>query len=476
MNRSEARLSGWGNCPRQVCRVQRPARPEQLRRAVLAGAEPDYVARGCGRAYGDASLNEQRGVLDLTAQNRFLEFDPQRGRLRCQAGTTLDEILATFLPRGWFLPVTPGTRFVSVGGAIAADVHGKNHHRDGSFGSFVERLELLTADGRVVVCGPQQERPVFLATLGGMGLTGIILSADLRLRRIDTAYVDVRYERAEHVEQALDCLDQSEDAAQYSVAWIDCLATGARLGRSVVMLGNPAARDQLPTSLRERALDLSAPAPRTAPRFVPEWALNRHSVRAFNAAYYAAHRPGRRLVDRYRFHYPLDAMRHWNRIYGRRGFVQYQALFPRETSCRGLVELLTAVAQSGRASFLAVLKSCGPAGDGILSYLHEGHTLALDIPYRGSATQRLVSELDQILLRHGGRIYLAKDALSDARTVAAMYPRKAEFLRIKRELDPANRFASSLSRRLELHDRSLTVPVTRRTSTGRPAIGRSHAA
>lgn len=441
-------LSGWGNCPRQACFSQFAESWSDVGRAILDGREHSTIARGMGRSYGDSAINELGSVVNCSHLNRFLAFDDATGLLECEAGVSFAEIIKHFLPRGWFLPTTPGTKFVTVGGAIAADVHGKNHHVDGSFGNFVDRIKLQLADGSIVDCTRENDPDLFWATIGGMGLTGIILSAVFRLTRVQTAYCDVQYRRTANLESTLDNFQSTHDDYRYSVAWIDCVATGESLGRSVLMLGNDADRDRLPPSAIKSPLTLPKRSKRTVPFNFPSGVLNYWTVKAFNTLYYAKNKDGRRIVDFDAFYYPLDGINHWNRIYGRKGFVQYQALFPKESARAGLKKLLECIAQSRQASFLAVLKGCGAATPGMLSYLFPGFTLALDFPYRGPVTHRLFDALDKIVLEFGGRLYLAKDALMSSETFAQMYPRLPEFLAVKSRVDPHNRFVSSQARRV----------------------------
>jgi decaprenylphospho-beta-D-ribofuranose 2-oxidase len=437
-------LSGWGRFPVEPAHVYRPEKRAELRELLASGAEPSYIARGLGRSYGDAALNAGGGVVRQTRLNRFLSFDPQTGILECEAGVSFAEIIRHFLPRGFFPPVTPGTQFVTVGGAIAADVHGKNHHRDGTLANFVTDLQLLTADGRVMHCSPSENADVFWATAGGMGLTGIILTARLRLRRVESAFLTVDYRRARCLDEALDVMAETDAGHQYSVAWVDCLATGASFGRSVVMQGDhaPAARlGKDPWKVRERR-------PVTLPLHLLAFALNKLSVAAFNALYCASHRHrAGQLVDYQRFFYPLDAIRNWNRLYGRRGFVQYQVVFPPETARSSLSLLLRRLAQAGYAPYLAVLKRFGDRNQGLLSFPLKGITLALDIPVSCGLVE-VLSGCDSIVLDGGGRLYLAKDALMSGRTFSASYPRLEEFRQLKARLDPAGMLSSSLARRL----------------------------
>jgi FAD/FMN-containing dehydrogenase len=461
-----ARVAGWGNYPAADCDLSGADRQEGVRRAIAAAAEaaraatphhrepsgegPGLIARGLGRAYGDSAVNGDGIVLEQRARRRFLAFDETTGALTLEAGASLADVIDAFLPRGWFPGTVPGTKFVTIGGAIAADVHGKNHHLDGSFGSFVDGFTLMLADGSTVACSRTSEPELFAATLGGMGLTGVILEATIRLRRVETGWYRVRTERATNLDDMLDRFDTGDDDFRYSVAWLDGIARGEGLGRGVLMRANDAALDELPPKARRRALDPPRRGTRTLPVHLPDWALNPLSMKAMNTGYYALARPGEAYVDFDRYFFPLDAVRHWNRGYGRRGFVQYQALLPTASERTGLREILGAIAASGRASFLSVLKRSGPAGEGMLSYLFPGATLALDLPNTGAPLRRLVARLDAMLLDHGGRLYLAKDALAGPETIRAMYPRLDEFLAVKRRVDPAGVFTSSQARRLGL--------------------------
>ncbi len=440
-------LSGWGRFPVETCNVYRPDSRRQLAAVLESSSQPSLISYGMGRSYGDAPLNAQGGVICHSRLNRFLAFDGQSGVLECEAGVSLAEILRYFLPHGFFLPVTPGTKFVTVGGAIAADVHGKNHHQDGTFGNFVLDFKLLTPKGGILSCSANNNREIFWATLGGMGLTGVILSARMKLRPVESAWMQVDYQQAANLEDALRMMTESDIRYQYSVAWIDCLATGRHMGRAVLMRGNHAPVKELPASMR----DPLAEAPRrrwTLPFDFPSLALNSLTVRAFNTLYYNLHRNAvQKLVDLETFFYPLDAIDHWNRLYGRRGFVQYQSALPLAGGLEGLKKVLTRLAQSRRASFLAVLKRFGKSNPGLLSFPMEGYTLALDLPV-ASGLIPLLRELDGLVLDYGGRIYLAKDALMTAPTFAAMYPRVEQFREIKNRIDPGGLFSSSQARRL----------------------------
>ena len=442
------RLAGWGNFRPDLARLVMAPNLRALQATLSHDTSSNFIARGLGRSYGDSAVNYVGAVLCQTPRNRFLDFDSHSGLLTCEAGVSLAEIIECFLYRGWFLPTTPGTKHITVGGAIAADVHGKNHHGEGSWGNFVTRFRLLTADGTVRECSRSENQEVFHATLGGMGLTGIILDASIQLTPVSTAFVHVHQRRSRNLEETLDMLTETEASYRYSVAWIDCLSRGKHLGRSVVMLGNDAEVDQLPKNRRQDACRLPRRRGWAVPCYFPRWVLNPWSIKAFNCLYYHTHRQADLIVDFDRFFYPLDSIRYWNRIYGRPGFVQYQALFPKETSQQGMRKLMDVITESGQGSFLAVLKSSGAANEGTLSYLFKGHTLALDFPYRGIRTEKLCARLDQILLEYGGRVYLAKDALVSREAFEKMYPQLDAFKQVKAALDPDQRFRSAQSDRL----------------------------
>jgi decaprenylphospho-beta-D-ribofuranose 2-oxidase len=438
-------LSGWGRYPRIDCRLVEPRDAAEVRRATLASAS--LIARGNGRSYGDAALNPA-GTLSMLRSDRLLAFDGTTGSLTCEAGVLLSDILEVFVPRGWFPPVTPGTSLVSVGGMIAADVHGKNHHRDGSFGDHVESLDLMLADGRVVTCGPDREPELFRATCGGMGLTGVILSARFRLLPVETAYIRQETLRAPDLDTAM-ALFEASQGWTYTVAWIDCLSGGARLGRSLLYRGEHARLDELPAELRAAPLAPRRRRPLGVPLDLPGFTLNRWSLRAFNEAYYRRGRPGEAILDYRPYFYPLDAVSDWNRIYGRNGFVQFQCVLPKEASAEGMRSLLGAIAGAGLGSFLAVLKLFGRQGPGLLSFPMEGYTLALDFPATTPALS-LLWRLDAIVAGHGGRLYLAKDARMGTATMRRGYPRLDEFQALRAALDPSGKFSSLQSERLGL--------------------------
>ncbi|WP_229223745.1 FAD-binding oxidoreductase [Duganella sp. sic0402] len=395
------------------------------------------IARGLGRSYGDSALAPL--VMAQTRRHLLRGFDPATGILCCEAGATLADLLEVLLPQGWFLPVTPGTKFVTVGGAVASDVHGKNHHVDGCFSAHVLSFELLLADGRRLHCTRDTHPELFRATCGGMGLTGILLTVTLRLRRVPSAYIDQTTLRAGSLAEVLDLFEQ-HGSARYSVAWIDCVTGGARLGRSLLMLGEHAQQGGL------------APRPkrsRTLPVDLPAQLLNRHTIGAFNTLYYHQPRTARAQVHYEPYFYPLDGLLQWNRLYGKAGFVQYQFVIPRAAGTQALHAILTRIAASGRGSFLAVLKTFGPANDNYLSFPLEGYTLALDFKLEPGLLA-LLDELDAMVLAAGGRHYLAKDARMSAATFQRAYPQFAAFQQVRRDYGALGAFASCQSNRLGL--------------------------
>ena len=435
-------LSGWGRFPRLECRVIAPADLEAVPAAVAA--EPSLIARGNGRAYGDAALNPA-ATMELRACAGVEGFDAETGWIVARAGTMLSDLIDAFLPRGWFPPVSPGTRFVTLGGMIAADVHGKNHHVAGSFGAHLGWIELALANGEVRRCSPDADAELFAATCGGMGLTGVILRAAFRMIPVETSMIRRETLRAPDLDAAMDLFEASAGWT-YSVAWIDCLSGGHALGRSVLTRGEHARVAEVPSRV-------AGPPARTRRMGfdLPGFALNRWSVRAFNALYFRAGRPGTAFVELAPFFYPLDAILEWNRMYGRSGLFQYQCVLPLAASRAGMTALLRRIAASGAGSFLSVLKRfgdvAGPA-PGLLSFPMEGYTLALD--FRATAANlALATELDAIVADHGGRLYLAKDARM-APAMLRFYPGLERFRALRAAVDPGGRFASALSRRLGL--------------------------
>lgn len=402
------------------------------------------IPHGNGRCYGDASLSSD--VVNTLRYDKLLAFDEVNGIITCQSGLLLSDLLQIIVPRGWFLPVTPGTKFITVGGAVASDVHGKNHHVEGSFSRHVLSISVLTGTGQIIVCSPDADPDLFQATCGGMGLTGVILDVKFRLKRIHTAYIRQKQIRARNLDEIMD-LFRENSGSTYSVAWIDCLKSGKHFGRSILILGEHATTDEV------KADNVLLPKEKsllTVPFYFPSFVLNGFSVRAFNAVYYAKNykKTLESVVHYDGFYYPLDSILNWNRIYGKRGFVQYQFVLPLETSRQGLVDIMTRINRRGAGSFLAVLKLFGEQDD-LISFPMRGYTLALDFPIEPGLFAFL-DELDNIVADYGGRIYLSKDARMKSEIFWRTYPHAEEFRAILRKYDPENRFVSHLSQRLML--------------------------
>ncbi|MFD0415381.1 FAD-binding protein [Streptomyces sp. NPDC127108] len=447
--RAPVPLTGWGRTAPSAAHVMRPRTHEEAVAALRVCAERGGIARGLGRAYGDAAQNAGGAVLDMTGLDRVHAIDADAGTVVCDAGVSLHRLMEVLLPLGWFVPVTPGTRYVTVGGAIGADIHGKNHHVSGSFARHVRSLDLLTADGTVRTVEPGS--PLFDATAGGMGLTGVILSATLQLHPVETSLMAVDTERAADLDDLMARLTATDHRYRYSVAWIDLLARGAATGRAVLTRGDHAPLDALPARARTAPLAFRPRQLPAAPRFVPEGLLGRRSVGLFNELWYRKAPRSRtgQLQKLSAFFHPLDGVPHWNRIYGPTGFVQYQFVvgYGSEEALRRIVHRI-----SGHRcpSFLAVLKRFGDADPGWLSFPMPGWTLALDIPANLPGLAALLDELDSEVAAAGGRVYLAKDSRIRPETLTAMYPRLPDFRALRHSLDPTSLFRSDLSRRLTL--------------------------
>ncbi|BAW80571.1 FAD linked oxidase domain-containing protein [Candidatus Nitrosoglobus terrae] len=420
-------------------------------RDVNIPKQGSLICRGQGRSYGDAAISSQGQVMLSERLNRFLAFDDSTGILTAEAGATLAEILETFVPRGWFPAVTPGTQYVSIGGAIAADVHGKNHHHAGTLGVHVTELELMLADGHRQRCSPEKNESLFWATLGGMGLTGIITEASFRLIPIETAAIMAEHNPASDLEVTFKWLEDTDYDDQYTVAWIDCASARRHFGRSIVMKGHHARRDELPDDWKDPFF-VPPLCSKSIPFNFPSFVLNRFTMAVFNERYYRhqGRKKGSFITDYASFFYPLDALAHWNRLYGRRGFLQYQVAIPDPYAHEGIRRLLEHLINSRQGAFLAVLKRFGSANAGLLSFPVAGYTLALDLPMTGKKVLNLLQQLDELVIKYGGRVYLAKDACLSPESLRAMYPRLEEWQRIKQVVDPERRFQSDLSRRLQL--------------------------
>lgn len=429
------KLTGWGKYPCIQAKGSSFENPVEL---VHYLKEPgDTIVYGMGRSYGDSALNER--VIFSRRFDKILDFNPQDGIITCESGVTLAEIVEVFLPRGWFLYVAPGTKFISVGGAIASDVHGKNHHKAGCFSECVHSFDLMLPNGKVVHCSREKNREFFLATCGGMGLTGIILTATIKLQPIQGSYIRETIIRCQNLEEIFSLFEEYR-LSTYSVAWIDCFAKGENIGRSILMLGEHANTGRL---------NLPAVKPLSIPINLPGFCLNKYSVSLFNHLYYQT-TPSfvrGRLVPLDSFFYPLDKIGHWNRMYGRRGFTQYQLVLPKDASFEGLQAILKRIASAGLGSFLGVLKLFGPQNDNYLSFPMEGYTLALDFKIQTKLFSFL-DELDRIVLDHGGRLYLTKDARMTREVFIRGYPKWKQFAELRRKLGTEVKFNSLQSKRL----------------------------
>lgn len=435
------RYESWGRYPKAepaliapvVWRCE-PPRFNAFERPVLPFAQ--------GRSYGDVCLNDGGVLIDTSPLRRFMAFDEERGILRCEAGVTLAEILELIVPRGWFLPVTPGTKYVSVGGAIANDVHGKSHQQAGTFGCHVRQFELWTSTSERLLCSPTRNTELFQATIGGLGLTGLIVWAEVQLKAIGSPFMTMECIRFCTLEEYFELSAVSDVEYEHTVAWVDCLARGERTGRGIFIRGNHAepARQVPAKAGKSRTVRLPFDAPAVL--------LNRLSVKAFNTVHYYAQsrKTVQRTVHYEPFFYPLDAVQDWNRLYGKRGFLQYQCVVPHADGCAAIRELLTRIGRSGLAAFLAVLKTFGSIpSPGMLSFPRPGVTLAVDFPYQGAGTVELLEALDEMVLARGGAIYPAKDARMSAGSFQRSFPQWKEFTRF---IDP--KFSSSFWRRVAI--------------------------
>jgi decaprenylphospho-beta-D-ribofuranose 2-oxidase len=440
-------LSGWGRTSPTSAYVFRPRTIAQLAAAVASAGPRGVLARGLGRSYGDAAQNAGGWVVDLAHFDSIGPVDPATGEVTCGGGVSIDALLRRTVRAGWFVPVSPGTRQVTLGGAVAADVHGKNHHRDGSLGAHVTRLDLMDGQGELITLTPEDE--LFRATVGGMGLTGVVTAVTVRMIPISSAWLAVDTRRTADLEETMAALVELDARRRYSVAWIDCLAKGAALGRGVVNAG-----DHLPgADLDDRFAFAPRPpvsVPTVLPTLVPGGLLGRRRMALFNEAY---HRAAPRSTDDVptpgaAFFHPLDALDRWNRLYGRGGLVQYQFASPDPASIRGVLEALRAARVP---VLLGVLKRFGPArDDAFLSFPIAGWTLALDMPARATGLGPALDAVDRLVLDSGGRVYLAKDARMSPETVEAMYPRLTDWRAVRAAADPKDVFTSDLARRLRL--------------------------
>lgn len=435
-------VANWGNFPVVDAQLMEFNSVNRAKDTLMK--LDDCAIRGAGLSYGDASLGAN--IVSTTRFAQILSFNDQLGIIEVEAGVTLDQVLHTIVPKGWFLPVTPGTKFITVGGAVAGDVHGKNHHSEGSFCKYVTELNLILANGTQITCSRQENIDLFNLVCGGLGHAALILSVTFTLKPIKTAFIRQQNIIIKNLDEMLAKLDDF-NTSTYSVSWIDCLASGKNLGRGVLMLGEHA----FPNEVRNSEILKVHKAPSlTAPFFFPGFLLNALSVRSFNFAYYNKFKFGSKnvIVHYDPYFYPLDFVRNWNKLYGRRGFLQYQFVIPFQNAALGLRNILTKISKSGLASFLAVLKSLGQ-GEHLLSFPMPGYTLALDFPVSDKIFP-LLDELDKMVVDLGGRIYLVKDARMQPQIFQKGYPNAAKFKEEVLQIDPHQKFSSALSKRLKI--------------------------
>lgn len=439
MNFVSKKLGNWNNYPLVESEIYTPYFYDQFSDILMPGFKG--IARGNGRCYGDASLGKT--VINMLSLKNVINFDISNGILTCQSGMLLSEILEIIVPRGWFLPVTPGTKFITVGGAVASDVHGKNHHKEGSFADHVINIKLIMPDGSVKQCSPQENTALFEYTAGGMGLTGVIIEVTFKLKKIESSYISQKQIKAANLNEVIELFDLYNDYT-YSVAWIDCVKKGKNFGRSILMLGEHA------NASEGRDLKIPGKFKFTVPFNFPSITLNKYSVGLFNNVFYAKNykKTLDSIVPYEKFFYPLDSILEWNRIYGKRGFIQYQFVVPRENGKEALTEILKRITNEGVGSFLAVLKAFGSKG-GPISFQMNGYTLALDIPITGTLF-KFLELLDSIVINYGGRLYLSKDARMSSDMFYKSYSNSYKFAQYVSEIDPNRVFVSDLSRRLKI--------------------------
>ncbi len=438
------RLSNWGNYP-EIDSEEYSFSSSAAIRTLLQNKNLPVIPRGNGRCYGDASLGSN--VLSSLRFDYILSFDRTKGIFECESGVLLKDILDIIVPAGWFLPVTPGTRFITIGGAIASDVHGKNHHVDGSFCDHLLEMEVMLYTGEIVTCSPQKNSELFEATRGGMGLTGFVLSAKFSLKKIETSYIKQVQVKATNLSELLELFEEYKDHT-YTMSWIDCLKGGKHFGRSILMAGEHARPGELSARQKKNLLKPHSDTLFTFPVNLPSFVLNKYTIKGFNSLYYqkAIKKYSNQVIPYDPFFYPLDKILEWNKGYGRRGFLQYQFVLPMESSREGMTDILNRINKKGMGSFLAVFKVFGKQ-KGLISFPMEGCTLALDFPVR-QALFPFLDELDRVVLDYGGRLYLTKDARMKPEVFWNSYPGAGRFYELVKKYNPEYRFRSMQSDRL----------------------------
>ena len=431
------KIYGWGKYPAIDAKVLLPQTHNDC--AKYLKSNEIVLPRGMGRSYGDSANSST--VIQSTYLDHFIEFDETTGILACEAGVSIREILQLIVPKGWFVPVTPGSSFVTIGGAIASDVHGKNHHLSGTFSEHLLSFDLMLGSGEVISVTKDNYPDLFRATCGGMGLTGIILSASFQLKPIQSSQIIQSTIKTNSLEEVCEQFEENH-ASTYSVAWIDCLAKGKQLGRSLLMLGEHS---------QGGTLELGKKKSQNLPIDMPQSLLNHYSIKAFNALYFnrVFSKTKTETISFEPYFYPLDAIGNWNRLYGKAGFVQYQFVLPKAVGMKGLRQILEVIVKSGKGSFLAVLKAFGRANENYLSFPIEGYTLALDFKM-SEGTVQLIKQLDSMVVEMGGRIYLTKDALMTEASFKRTYSQWEQFEEVRAKYGAIGKFASSQSKRLGL--------------------------
>ncbi len=441
----QTNISGWGGYLVQEAKVVYPKNIEQILEEIK---KSDLIARGNGRAYGDSSINK-KNTINMKYFNKIISFDDISGILEVESGILLEDIINTFLPKGWFPYVTPGSKFVTIGGLIAADVHGKNHHKDGSFRNFVEWFELINSKGEIIKCSKKENKDMFEWTIGGMGLTGIIIRAAIKLRPIETCWIKQKTLVANNIDHTLEIFEKNMDAT-YSVAWINSTNGYNNIGQSLIMLGEHATINDLDKKIMLNPLEIKSKKNKNIPFYFPNWFLNKKLIKLFNSIYFfiGKNTSKEKIVYWDDYFYPLDSITGWNKIYGRKGFVQYQCVIPLENSKKGLVELLTEIHKSKVSSFLSVLKRFGDQKSNF-SFPMKGYTIALDFPVN-EETLKLLDKLDEITLKYKGRFYLAKDARMKKEVFKKSDKRIEDYINFRNQNNCDKNFKSSQSSRLEL--------------------------
>ncbi|MBN2144582.1 MAG: FAD-binding oxidoreductase [Candidatus Aureabacteria bacterium] len=445
----EQSLSGWGRYPVLNCKTTDVFYP--LNDITSFHEQHSFTLRGLGRSYGDASLGTDNSlVIQTQGLNKMLSFDKKSGVISALAGVTLEEIIETVVPHGWFLPVCPGTRFVTLGGAVASNIHGKNHHHTGAINRFVQELEIITEKGPCI-CSPSKNTDLLNATCGGLGQTGFIQSVTLNLKKIETAYIKARLIKVKNFEEAIHVSKDLDSQYEHAVAWLDGIAKGSHMGRGILMLGNHAELCNLPDSKKKHPLKNEWKRIWTLPPVFPEWLLNSTHVGLFNSAYYhkMIGNEQNHLLNFETWFFPLDILSNWNRLYGKKGFIQYQFVIPAENAEKGIKQVLECLAKNKLPYFLAVLKRVRE--DNVsLPFAVPGFTLALDISLKYSHVFNVLNELDSLVLDNGGRLYLTKDARLSPATFRKMVPEYESWVHVVRKYNPNKKFASLLSKRLEM--------------------------